>query len=188
MKLYCATTNPGKVREFQTAYPSIELLPDLKSIPPPVEDGTTFEQNATLKAVYYSRFVDGMVFADDSGLEVDALGGAPGVHSARFAGTAATDADNNRLLLEKLRGVDDRAARYVCVIAVARAGAVVATARATVEGRIIDEAKGSHGFGYDPYFFYPPFGKTFGETLPDDKWAVSHRGKALEALLLRLKP
>jgi XTP/dITP diphosphohydrolase len=188
MRLWCATGNPGKLREFRLAasrHPEflIELLPDFERMEPCVEDGRTFEENAILKARYYARHVDGPLFADDSGLEVDALGGAPGVYSARFAGAQATDEANNRLLLEKLRGVKDRTARFICVIALARGEELAGIFRGSVEGEIITEPRGAGGFGYDPLFYYPPFGCTFGEATADRKFAVSHRGQALRALL-----
>ena len=139
MKLRCATTNPGKLREFRRATADfgfadveIEALDGLKSIEPPVEDGATFEENAVLKAVYYSRYCEEPLFADDSGLEVDALGGEPGVYSARYAGEGAGDAANNRLLREKLHGVENRTARFVCVIALARGGELIGTWRGAV--------------------------------------------------------
>jgi XTP/dITP diphosphohydrolase len=180
--LYGATKNPGKLREFEA-----DPVPDLASIAPPDETGNTFEENAVLKAVYYSHFADEHVFADDSGLEVDALQGAPGVYSARFAGPDATDDDNNRLLLSRLRDVDNRTARYVCVIALAYRGDVIGTFRGEVEGRIVDEPRGQNGFGYDPYFYYPPFGCTFGEATHDQKQLVSHRGQALRKMREFLK-
>ena len=155
MKLYCATSNPGKLREFQLAAGAGWEFVPLTGIPPCEETGETFADNAVQKAAYYSRHVRGLLFAEDSGLEVNALGGAPGVRSARFAGIGASDADNNRLLIEKLRGVSDRSARYVCVIAVAEAGNVLRTFRGEVAGKIIDEPRGTDGFGYDPYFFLP---------------------------------
>ena len=190
MKLYCATSNPGKLREFRMAAAHfgfdgivIEPVPGLRSIPAPEEHGATFEENAAAKALYYSGHAPGAVFADDSGLEVDALGGAPGVFSARFAGAACTDADNNRLLRERLRGIDDRTARFVCVIGLARSGRLLGTFRGAVEGQIIDEERGPNGFGYDPMFFYPPFGTTFGEATGSSKMGVSHRGQSLRAML-----
>ena len=187
MKLYCATTNPGKLREFRLAAGAhgleVEPLPGLNSIPPPKESGRTFEENAVLKAVYYSRFTPGLLFADDSGLEVDALGGEPGVHSARYAGENASGPDNNRLLVEKLKAAENRAARFVCVIAVAEAGRCRGTFRGSVEGRIVDAPRGPNGFGYDPLFFHEPFGCTFGEATAEQKMDVSHRGKALRAML-----
>ncbi len=187
MKLYCATTNPGKLREFGHAAREhgieIESVPDLKNIEAPEESGSTFEENAILKAVYYSRFVDAPVFADDSGLAVDALQGEPGVYSARYAGENASDADNNRRLIEKLQNVKDRTARFICVIAVAQAGRCLGIYRGEVRGRIIDEARGPNGFGYDPHFFYDDFGCTFGEANSEQKMGVSHRGQALRAML-----
>lgn len=189
MILRCATSNAGKLREFRLAAGdiSIEPVPGLAGIVPPEETGATFEANAEAKAVYYSQFTSDPVFADDSGLEVDALSGAPGVHSARFAGPGATDADNNRLLLEKLATARERTARFVCVIALAQKGRVLRTFRASVEGRIVDEPRGANGFGYDPLFYYEPFGCTFGETTKERKLTVSHRGQALEALLKHVR-
>lgn len=186
MTLYCATTNPGKLREIRMAAQdaiAIEPLPDLDAIQTPEETGSTFEENAIQKALYYGRRCDGYLFAEDSGLEVDALGGAPGVHSARFAGPGATDAANNALLLERLAGAPDRAARFVCVIALARARQPVRTFRGTVEGTIAAEPRGSGGFGYDPLFYYPPFGCTFGEADRQAKQSISHRGQALAAMM-----
>ncbi|HLW76004.1 MAG TPA: RdgB/HAM1 family non-canonical purine NTP pyrophosphatase [Bryobacteraceae bacterium] len=181
MILHCGTSNRGKLREFALALPGIEL----RSVdaPPPEEHGTTFEETAIAKALYYSAFTDGLVFADDSGLEVDALSGAPGVHSARYAGPDATDADNNALLLSNLRGVENRTARFICSIALVRDRALLRTFRGVVEGRIVDQPRGPRGFGYDPLFFYEPFGCTFGEATDDQKMSVSHRGQALRALL-----
>jgi XTP/dITP diphosphohydrolase len=188
--LRCATTNPGKLREFRAAAAhfgqgniAIEPVQGLGGLPAPVEDGQTFEENAVKKALHYSAYAEEPVFADDSGLEVDALGGAPGVYSARFAGEGATDAANNQLLVERLRGVEDRTARFVCVVALARAGELLGVFRGSVEGRIVDEPSGPHGFGYDPHFFYPPFAATFGATEPARKMDVSHRGQALRAML-----
>ncbi len=177
MILYCGTSNKGKLREFQLAALDFEIRPI--EAPPPEEHGKTFEENARIKALYYGSKVNGWVFADDSGLEVDALNGAPGIHSARFAGPDATDRDNNDLLLSKLRGVADRRARFVCVIALARGGEVVRTFRGVVEGQIIDSERGPNGFGYDPMFFYEPFGCTFGEAPDSRKMQVSHRAQAL---------
>ena len=180
--MYCATTNRGKLREFQMALrDSIEVqpLPGLESMVPCEETGVTFEENAMQKAVYYSKHCDRYLFVDDSGLEVDALGGAPGVYSARFAGPNATDAANNRLLLDKMRGLSDRTARFVCVVALAKAGRFVRTFRGEVEGRLLDAPHGANGFGYDPLFFYQPFGCSFGEAPLERKMEVSHRAQAL---------
>jgi XTP/dITP diphosphohydrolase len=190
MRIYCATGNPGKLREFRLAGEllniDIEPLPGLKSIEAPEETGHTFEANAILKAEYYSRLAPGPLFADDSGLEVDALDGAPGVISARYAGPGATDEANNQLLLANLESHTDRTARFVCVIALAENGRLIKTFRGTVEGEILREAYGPGGFGYDPLFYYPPFGCSFGEVEGEHKFAVSHRGNALRALLEHL--
>jgi len=187
VRIYCATGNAGKLREFRLAGEvlgiDIEPLADLKSIPAPEENGATFEDNARLKAAYYSRFAPGPLFADDSGLEVDALGGEPGVYSARYAGAHASDQANNRLLLERLGQTPNRSARFVCAIALAEGGEVRQTFRGEVEGEILHETRGPGGFGYDPLFYYPPFGCSFGEVDGEKKFDVSHRGKALRALL-----
>jgi XTP/dITP diphosphohydrolase len=148
-----------------------------------VEDGATFAENAIIKARHYGAHASGLLFADDSGLMVDALGGAPGVFSARFSGPGATDESNNRLLLEKLRGVEDRRARFVCAIALVDNGQFVGVYTGSVEGIILDAPRGAGGFGYDPLFYYPPFGCTFGEVEGERKFAVSHRGQALRAML-----
>src|SRR5258708_998562 len=187
MKIYCATGNPGKLREFHLAGEllgiDIRPLDGLKSIRAPVETGVTFEENALIKAEYYSRFAPGPLFADDSGLEVDLLGGAPGVQSARYAGAHASDEANNRLLLANLASAPDRTARFVCVIAVAEAGVTQHVFQGTVEGEILPGARGPGGFGYDPLFYYPPFGCTFGEVDDERKFSVSHRGNALREML-----
>ncbi|MGO9257601.1 MAG: RdgB/HAM1 family non-canonical purine NTP pyrophosphatase [Bryobacteraceae bacterium] len=190
MRLYCATGNAGKLREFRLvaghAPVEIELLPGYRAIPPCAEDGATFEENAIRKALHYGRHADSPLFADDSGLEVDALGGAPGVYSARFSGPNATDASNNRLLLEKLRGLEDRSARFVCAIALVEGERLLGVYHGAVEGRILEAPRGAGGFGYDPLFYYPPFDCTFGEAGEEQKFAVSHRGQALRALLKAL--
>jgi XTP/dITP diphosphohydrolase len=188
--LYCATTNPGKLREFRLAAEKlgrarfeIVPLPDLGAIEPPEETGETFEENAVQKAVYYSAYAPGLLFADDSGLEVDALGGTPGVLSARFAAPGATDEDNNRLVLAMLGAAPQRTGRFVCSIALAEKGRLVRTFRGVVEGLILDAPRGPNGFGYDPLFFYPPFGCSFGEVSGERKLTVSHRGRALGAMM-----
>jgi XTP/dITP diphosphohydrolase len=189
LHLYCATGNPGKSREFALAAGDaivIEPLPNFRAIPPCVEDGATFADNAIIKARHYGAHAPGLLFADDSGLVVDALGGAPGVYSARFSGPGATDESNNRLLLEKLRGVEDRRARFVCAIALVDSGQVVGVYTGNVEGVILDAPRGAGGFGYDPLFYYEPFGCTFGEVEGELKFAVSHRGQALRAMLKAL--
>jgi XTP/dITP diphosphohydrolase len=194
LTLFCATTNPGKLREFRLAIErfgggllTVEPLPRLPAIPPCPESGNSFRENAIAKAVYYSAYAPGPLFADDSGLEVDALGGAPGVLSARFAGPGATDGANNRLLLERLRGIENRSARFVCVVALAERGRLMGTFEGVVEGWIADAPRGENGFGYDPLFFYPPFGCTLAEAAPERKLAVSHRGRALAAMVRFLK-
>jgi XTP/dITP diphosphohydrolase len=192
-RLYCATGNPGKLREFRLAAGhapvEIELIPDFHSLPSCVEDGATFEENAIIKARHYEELgavAGAAVFADDSGLEVDALGGAPGVLSARYVGRHGDDEANNCLLVENLRGVANRTARFVCAIAVVQRGQVLGVYRGAVEGQIIDEARGDGGFGYDPLFYYQPFGCTFGEADAQSKFSVSHRGQALRAMLADL--
>jgi XTP/dITP diphosphohydrolase len=185
LRLYCATTNPGKLREFQLALAdsfAVEPLPGLDSIPPCDETGVTFEDNAVQKALYYSKHCDGFVFVDDSGLAVDALEGAPGVYSARYAGPGATDDANNRLLLDRMRGIPDRSARFICVVALAQSGRLVRTFRGEVAGHLTEEKRGANGFGYDPLFYYPPFGCTFGEAPLAEKMKVSHRSKALSLM------
>ena len=195
--LYVASSNAGKLRDFAAAAMvfgvEIAVLPGLKEIPAPEEDGATFEANARLKAEVYSRARPGLlVLADDSGLEVDALGGAPGVRSARYADDAgfdltdSEDADgrNNLYLLEQLRGhARPWMARYQCVLALARDGAVLRTATGAVEGEIIAEPHGAGGFGYDPLFWLPELGKTMAEIDLATKQTLSHRGRALTALL-----
>ena len=191
MKLYCATGNAGKLREFRLAAAryaagppvEMELLPGYRDLPACSEDGVTFEENAILKARHYGASTAGLLFADDSGLEVDALGGAPGVYSARFSGPNATDDSNNRLLLEKLRGASGRRARFVCSIALVEGGRLRGTYRGAVEGVILEAPRGSNGFGYDPLFYYAPFGCTFGEATDEQKLQASHRGQALIAML-----
>lgn len=191
MKIYVCSSNQGKLRDFTLAGSqagiAVEPLPELANIAPPDETGVTFEENAIIKAIYYSQFADAPVLADDSGLEVDALGGEPGVFSARYAGSGASDNENNRLLLERLRNAMNRHARFVCVIALARAGSLITTVRGSVSGEISAAPRGSEGFGYDPLFFYPPLGCTFGELSPEQKFGVSHRGNAARQLAEFLK-
>ena len=187
MIIYCATSNPGKLREFQLAAPDFDVRALPNKVTPPEETGDTFEHNAMEKAVYYGQHVEGYLFADDSGLEVDALNGAPGVQSARYAGEHATDKANNALLLKNLSGKTDRTARFVCVIALVKDGKPVQTFRGSVEGRILDGPRGSGGFGYDPLFFHEPFGCTFGEAPIGDKMLVSHRAQALSAMFAFLR-
>jgi XTP/dITP diphosphohydrolase len=195
MRILIATSNRGKVRDFAGAAAvygiAVEELPDFAKLPEVVEDGATFEENARKKAEFYSRFAAGeLVLADDSGLEVDALGGAPGVHSARYAATGdasgnSSDAANNRKLLHELEAVTEaqRTGRFVCVIAAARDAREVAQFRGEAEGVILREARGGMGFGYDPLFCVSSLAKSFAELTPDEKALVSHRGAALRKFL-----
>ena len=202
-RLYAATTSQGKLRDFRTAAAAyaiaIDPLPALATVPAPEEDGATFAENAALKAVYYSRFAPGeLVIADDSGLEVDALGGAPGVRSARFAADAGmvdspdandnTDVWNNMVLLQRLAQIPNasRAGRYHCVLVAARDGVALHTAHGTVEGTILDAPRGTGGFGYDPLFFLPELDRTMAEFDLETKLSLSHRGRALAGLLAML--
>ena len=204
LRLYAATTNPGKLRDFRTAAEAhsllIEPLPALATLPAPEENGATFQANATLKAVYYSRFAPGMlVVADDSGLEVDALNGAPGVRSARFAADSGlvdspdandnTDVWNNIVLLQRLSGVPEekRTARYHCVLVAARDGLPFHTAHGSVEGLILTSPRGTGGFGYDPLFYLPNLDRTMAEIDLETKHSLSHRGRAIAALLPMLR-
>jgi XTP/dITP diphosphohydrolase len=197
IRLICATGSPGKLREFRlaagTAPVEMDLLPGFEDIPPCVEDGATFEENAAIKARHYGAAAGSRVglarpllFADDSGLEVDALGGAPGVFSARYCGHHGDDLANNRLLIERLRGMENRTARFVCAIALVEGVELRGVYRGAVEGIIVDQPRGAGGFGYDPHFYYPPFGCTFAEAGAERKFSVSHRGQALRAMLAAL--
>ena len=190
-ELLVATTNPGKFAEVQGVLRSLPLtilaLDRLGQWPAVVEDGATFEENALKKARTLAEHSGVLTLADDSGLEVDALNGAPGIYSARYAGEEGNDDKNNEKLLRELQGVPDekRRARFVCALALCAPGSRGMkewTARESCEGRIAFEPKGPNGFGYDPLFFYPPFGKTFGEIDRETKATVSHRGKALRRL------
>ncbi len=189
LTVYLASTNPGKLREFRQAAAArgieVELLPGIENLPVCIEDGNTFEANARKKALHYSQWTGSPVFADDSGLCVDALGSRPGVFSARYAGPQADDEANNRKLLSELAGVpaSKRSAHYECVIALARCGKILTFVEGKAEGLIQDEPRGSGGFGYDPYFFYPPLNRTFAELALDEKYEVSHRGEAFRKLL-----
>lgn len=191
MIIHCATTNAGKLHEFRLAGERfgvvVDSLPGLKTMPPAEETGDTFEANAVQKALYYAAHTTDWLFVDDSGLEVDALGGAPGVLSARYAGEHATDDENNALLLDRLHGARDRSAQFVCVIALAHSGRLVRTFRGLVRGEIVCAPAGEHGFGYDPLFFFAPFGCTFGEAPVERKMAVSHRARALEDMFRFLR-
>jgi XTP/dITP diphosphohydrolase len=214
VKLYLASSNPGKLAEFRdlardagpgapttpqlapdpatnvapsSAAPQVELdlAPRFEELPPFEENAPTFAENALGKALHYSRSRDGFVFADDSGLVVPALGGAPGVRSARYAGPAATSAQRNARLLEELQGKRDteRAAYFVCAIALVQCGRAVAVVSDRADGLILDAPRGTKGFGYDPVFYVPALNKTFAELSPQEKNHHSHRGKAFRRLL-----
>jgi XTP/dITP diphosphohydrolase len=193
--LFLASANPGKLREFQAAARpagiEVRAIPGFCQLAPCIEDGATFEANARKKALHYSAFTAERVFADDSGICVDALGGAPGVLSARFAGPEASDQANNDKLLLELRRVESsigpasgtRAAHYICVIALAERGQILTVVEGRADGIILATSRGSGGFGYDPYFLYLPLGKTFAELSAEEKFAVSHRGQAFRNLM-----
>jgi len=196
-ELLLASQNPGKLKEMALlveGLPFRVLAPrDLGIHEGPEETGTTFVENATLKALYYSGRSGLLAVADDSGISVEALGWGPGLYSSRFGGEGASDAERNRLLLARLDGVpsERRRARFTCAVAVALGARVLFQAQERVEGRIAEELRGTNGFGYDPLFFYPPFGRTFGEVQRSDKDRVSHRGKAfarLRAFLASVEP
>ncbi len=191
IEILLATTNPGKFAEVQSYLGNLPLqilsLQVLDNPPQVVEDGVTFEENALKKARMMAEYSGYLTLADDSGLEVDALGGAPGVYSARYSGEAGNDEKNNEKLLRELRDIPEerRTARFVCVLALAAPKSHNMkewTVRESCEGHISFSLKGQNGFGYDPIFFYPPFGKTFGEIDRETKATVSHRGKALKKL------
>jgi XTP/dITP diphosphohydrolase len=201
-RILVATSNAGKLRDFAGAAASrgIEIvpMPNFSSLPTVIEDGITFEENARKKAEFYSRHVPGeMVLADDSGLEVDALGGTPGVHSARYAAedsiddaplrvkANSTDEANNKRLLRELEGVppEKRTARFVCMIATARKGTTLQVFEGKAEGMILPHPRGSHGFGYDPLFYFPKIGKSFAELTAEEKASYSHRGEAFRKFL-----
>jgi XTP/dITP diphosphohydrolase len=191
--IYCATSNPGKLAEFQLVAPDDWRVLAAGPFDCP-ETGSSFEENAAQKARCYARHVQGLVFADDSGVEVDELGGEPGIRSARYAGPQASDEQNRALLLDKLlesargaRPATRPKARFVCVIALAWRERVLETFRGTVEGEILHAARGKGGFGYDPLFYFPPLGRTFSELSAEEKLAHSHRGKAFRAMFEWIK-
>jgi XTP/dITP diphosphohydrolase len=192
-RLYLASSNPGKLRELralaENSEISAELLPKFRELPAAREDHASFALNALEKTLYYSRFTDQLVVADDSGLAVDALDGAPGVRSARYASPSATDKNNNRKLLSELSSVPEekRTARYLCVLALARQNRLLALFTDSCEGLILTEHRGRGGFGYDPLFYFPPLEKTLAEASEAEKNLHSHRGKAFRKLLAYLK-
>lgn len=186
-RVQLATSNTGKLREYQRLAPgstiTLELMPGFADIAIFEETAPTFAENAAGKALYYSQFTDGFVLSDDSGICVDALGGAPGVHSARYAGPGANDTDRNLKLLSEMGGKADRAARFVCVTALAHQGGAIAIVSDFASGFVTERIHGVGGFGYDPVFFVPELGRTFAEASPEDKDRLSHRGKAFRKIL-----
>jgi XTP/dITP diphosphohydrolase len=198
-RIYLATSNPGKVREFREAAKAMAVtldpLPGLERLPPAIEDGATFEENARKKAEHYSRFAPHeLILGEDSGLAVDALNGAPGVHSARYAAVLQTgvaahqnlgDQENNLALIHQLERLPGRkfAGKYISVIALARDGQTVATFTGQAEGELLTVPRGTNGFGYDPLFYFPALDRTFAEISLEQKRQHSHRGKAFRSLL-----
>lgn len=196
-RVLVATSNPGKIRDLQGAARhfgvEVQALPNFASIPPVTEDGATFEANARKKAEAYSQYAPGeIVIADDSGLEVDALGGDPGVHSARYAADephkagANTDDDaNNAKLIREIKKIpaEQRTGRFVCWIVAAKDGNTLAVFEGKAEGIILEKPRGSNGFGYDPLFFFPAINKTFAELTAEEKAHYSHRGAAFKKFL-----
>ena len=201
-RILIATSNPGKIRDFAGAAAAhgIEIagIPNFSSLPTVVEDGATFEENARKKAEEYSLAVPAeIIIADDSGLEIDALNGAPGVHSARYAapellgqqpheaGVNTDDEANNARVLRELKNIppERRTGRFVCVLAAARDGKTLATFRGVAEGVILDQERGANGFGYDPLFYFSKINKTFAELSAEEKAKYSHRGQSFRKLL-----
>jgi XTP/dITP diphosphohydrolase len=196
VKIYFASSNPGKLAEFRALAESnaaetssttfrVEMLPRFESLPSFGENAPTFGENSLGKALYYSKLTDGIVFADDSGLVVPALGGAPGAHSARYAGPDANSADRINKLLQELAGkpLQERAAYFCCVITVIRQGLPYAVISNRADGEILEVPRGTGGFGYDPIFYLPELDKTFAELTPQEKNLYSHRGKAFRRVL-----
>lgn len=190
-ELLIATTNAAKFAEIESFLKNVAVtvrsLESLGRWPKVIEDGATFEENALKKARTWARYSGRLTLADDSGIEVDALQGAPGIYSARYCGEEGNDDKNNEKLLRELQGIPEarRTARFVCVLALCAPDSADGkewVIRESCEGRIARALNGKHGFGYDPLFFFPPFGKTFGEIDRETKATVSHRGKALRKL------
>lgn len=193
MTILLATRSPGKLAEIRrmSVDPDIRWrgLDEFPQAPEAPEEGETFAENARAKALYYSSATGLPALADDSGLEVDALAGQPGVHSAYYAGRPRDDAANNRKLVAALAGVppERRTARFRCHMALARGGSIALESSGTVEGLIIDVPRGAGGFGYDPHFLIPQLDRTAAELAPEEKNAISHRGRALRAMLELLR-
>ncbi|HEX9760236.1 MAG TPA: RdgB/HAM1 family non-canonical purine NTP pyrophosphatase [Candidatus Acidoferrales bacterium] len=193
MKLLIASSNSGKLREYKALAAGhdvkLALVPGFASLPAFDESAPTFAENAAGKALHYSRHAAGAVIAEDSGLVVPALDGAPGVQSARYAGPLATDTDRVKKLLGEMndRTGEERRAYFVCALAMARRGRLLAVLSDRVEGTLLDAPRGDGGFGYDPIFFYAPLGKTFAELPREQKNLISHRGRAFLKLLRYLE-
>ncbi len=184
--LVLATKNRGKVSEFKDLFRGFDFevksLNDFGPIPPVIEDGETFEDNAVKKAQFTAKVLGLPAIADDSGLTVKALGGEPGVFSARYAGEGATDETNNIKLLRAMKGIEQREAAFICILAIAVPRGPALIYEGTCEGLITEEIRGTQGFGYDPIFYYPPLNKTFAQMSPVEKNSVSHRGRAMAEL------
>jgi len=191
LRLFVASSNPGKLREYRAlaelagASVDIAFIPIFDSLAAFEEIWPTIAENAAGKALHYSRLAEGVVIADDSGLVVPALSGAPGVRSARYAGPEASDEDRVQKVLNEMQGKkgEDRRARFVCVVAVAESGKMRGLFSASAEGILLDEPRGHDGFGYDPIFFFPALGKTYAEISREEKNLHSHRGKAFRKAL-----
>lgn len=186
MPIVIASSNKGKtaeIRDLLKGFPvQVKNLDDFGPIPPVIEDGLTFEENAYKKASFTARVLGFPALADDSGLCVDAIGGAPGIFSARYAGEHATDAQRCDYLLSEMRGKTNRAAAFECVISIAVPTGQALTYESRCEGLITEQPAGTEGFGYDPIFFYPPLNKTFAQLSREEKGLISHRGKALREI------
>ena len=189
MKVFIATGNKKKIDEIKPLLKDFEVLSiaDGINIPEVEENSDTFEGNSQKKALEIAKFLNMVAIADDSGLMVDALEGEPGVYSARYAGENANDSDNNKKLIQNLKGIGNRKAKFVSVISVAKPNGEVHSFRGEVEGLILDEARGNSGFGYDPYYYYVAYGKTFAELELSEKNAISHRARALSKMKKEIK-
>ena len=192
-KILLGSKNKGKIQEFQEAFQDSQIeilsLNDFSDCPDAPETGNSFEENASQKALFYQEFTGLPSLADDSGIEVDALGGAPGIYSARYAGEPANDSANNQKLLENLEGIpsEKRTGRFVCVLALAKNGQIVQLSRGTAEGIVLEAPRGENGFGYDPLFFVPNLKKTMAELSITEKRQISHRGEALRKFVAWFK-
>lgn len=191
--LLIATTNPHKLKEIEVLLHDLPIhvktLKEFPDVTTAIEDGATFEENARAKALHYANATGVLTMAEDSGFEVDALECQPGIHSARYLGPDATYPERFEAIYSELkkRRLQSSPARFVCALALASGGAITFETKAVVEGELASQPTGERGFGYDPVFFYPPYGKTFAELSPEEKGAVSHRGEAIRALRSHLE-